>query len=183
MKTRRVVVMPVHEIVRGFARDFVRACKRTVLLIGVLFAGTHGTAHTAAAQTTVTTLRGLAFGSVTSGVSKAIAANSANSLSFRISGVLGVGGGFSFTLPTSLPRVGGGASLPVTFCTTCGIYRLGTNSPTGGIVFNPNNGVLGLTVLVNSDIYVWLGATANPPLNQAGGTYSGTVTINVFAIL
>lgn len=164
-------------------RGFARAVRRTALLVGVLFAGVHGAASTGHAQTSVTTLRGLAFGNVTSGVSKAIAANSANSLSFRISGVLGIGGGFSFTLPSSLPRVGGGASLPVTFCATCGIYRLGTNSPTGGTVFNPNTGVLGLTILVNSDIYVWLGATANPPLNQAGGTYSGTVTINVFAIL
>jgi hypothetical protein len=60
---------------------------------------------------------------------------------------------------------------------------VGVNSPAGGTVFNPNTGVLGLTVLVASDLYVWVGATASPPLKQPAGSYSGTVTLNVAAIL
>jgi len=135
------------------------------------------------AQTSVTALRGLSFGSITSGVPTLVAATSAGSLAFRISGLVGVGLGFSLTLPSTLARSGGGPGLPVSYCTTCGVFRVGVNSPVGGTTFNPNTGVQGLTLLVLSDLYVWVGATANPPLNQPSGSYSGTVTLNVAAIL
>jgi hypothetical protein len=159
------------------------ALRRWCLLILVLGVTMAGAPRLGLAQTTVTSLRGLAFGAMVSGVPKTVPANSASSLAFRISAVVGAGLGFSLMLPTSLARTGGGASLPVQFCTTCGLYRLGVNSPSGGTVFNPNSGVAGLTLLVFSDVYVWVGATASPPLNQPSGSYSGTVTLNVVAIL
>ncbi len=160
-----------------------RAARCVAQRLAVLLAALTWDTSEASAQTSVAALRGLAFGNMISGVPTTVLATSAGALAFRISGLVGVGLGFSFVLPSTLVRSGGGPGLPVSFCSSCGIYRVGVNSPVGGTVFNPNTGVQGLTLLVASDLYVFLGATASPPLNQPAGSYSGTVTLNVAAIL
>ncbi len=131
----------------------------------------------------VATLAPLDFGTIISGAPSSVAATSSQAMQFRITGVLGAAGGFSIAFPTTLTRVGGGGSLPLSVCSSCGIYRVGTNSPTGGTVFNPATGVSGLVIVVSSTIYVWIGGTVSPPLNQPAGSYTGTVVITLAPIL
>jgi len=136
-----------------------------------------------AAQTTVTALRGLDFGSIISGTTTTVAANSSSAMAFRISAGIGLSLGMNVTLPTTLTRVGGGGQLPVTFCSTCAIYRVNNSSPGGGTTFNPSNGLLGLLLLLGGDVYVWIGASTSPPLNQPAGSYTGSVVVTTFAII
>lgn len=135
--------------------------------------------YTTRAHAQVTTLRNLAFGTITSGTTTTLLPTSANAANWRIQGTISLGGGFQITLPTSL--AGPGPALPITFTTTSGIYRVGTNSPVGGTTFNPNNFV-SVTFLLSS-VYVFLGASLNPPLNQTPGTYTGTVVLTTSGLL
>lgn len=151
-----------------------------ICLTSWIFLATASRAH---AQTTVTSVAPLAFGTMMSGTTTIVAATSAGALAFRISGTLGLSGGFTLTLPSSLTRVGGGGSLPVTYCGTCGIYRLNNTNPVGGTTFNPNNPVVGLSIVIASNLYVWIGGSTSPPLQQAAGTYTGTAVITIAPIL
>ena len=141
------------------------------------------TADAGRAVAQVTTLRPLAFGTVITGTSTAVAPTDARAAVWRIRGILGVSGGVTFTLPTVLTRVGGGSTMPVTFCATCGVYRVNGATPVGGTVFDPRLGVQGLYVVVLSDVYVWLGGSVTPPLNQPPGSYVGTMVLTVSALL
>lgn len=156
--------------------------------VGTLAAALVATALAAAAgvrraEAQVTTLRPLAFGTIITGTSTSVAPTDPKAAVWRIRGILGVSGGLTFTLPTVLTRVGGGATMPVTFCTTCGVYRINNSTPVGGTIFNPQLGVQGLYVVVLSDVYVWLGANVAPPLNQPPGSYVGTLVLTVSALL
>jgi hypothetical protein len=104
-------------------------------------------------------------------------------MSLRIRAVLGISGGFTLTLPSTLERVGGGGSMPVSFCSTCAVYRVNNSNPAGGTVFNPNVPVSGLTILVLANIYIWVGGSVSPPLGQPPGSYSGTVVLTIAPIL
>jgi hypothetical protein len=130
----------------------------------------------------VTTVNTLSFGVVLAGTTTSIAPTSASAAHWRIEGVVGLGAGFSLTLPSTLARVGGGGSMPVTFCGTCGIHRLNNSNPTGGVTFNPQSTVsFGLLPL--STVYVWLGASVSPPPSQPSGSYVGTVILTYTGIL
>lgn len=142
-----------------------------------------GPVRVASAQTQVTALSGLDFGAIISGTTSTIAPTAAQAMSFRIRANVGLSLGFTMTLPTVLTRVGGGATMPVSFCTTCARYRLNNTNPAGGVTFNPNVGVLALVLLVAGDVYVWVGGSTSPPLNQPAGNYTGTVTLTVAAII
>ncbi|MDQ6925612.1 MAG: hypothetical protein M3154_05175 [Candidatus Eremiobacteraeota bacterium] len=102
---------------------------------------------------------------------------------WRIRGVLGVSGGVTLTLPTVLTRVGGTETMPVTFCGTCGAYRINSGTPAGATAFDPSTGVQGLYVVVLSDVYVWLGGAVTSPPNQTPGNCVGTVSLTVSALL
>lgn len=141
------------------------------------------TADVGRAAAQVTTLRPLAFGTVITGTSTSVAPTDPTAAVWRIHGVLGVSGGVTFTLPTVLTRVGGGATMPVTFCATCAVYRINGATPVGGTAFDPRLGVQGLYVVVLSDIYFWLGGSVTPPLNQPPGSYVGTMVLTVAALL
>lgn len=131
----------------------------------------------------VTALRPLSFGTVVTGVPTTVGPASASAAAWRVRGVLGVSGGVDLTLPTVLTRAGGGATMPVTFCATCAAYRVNNASPLGATAFDPRAGVHGLTVVVLSDIYIWLGGTVTPPAGQAPGQYVGTAVLTVSALL
>lgn len=130
----------------------------------------------------ITQQRDLSFGTVITGTTTTIAPTAAGAAMWKMHGLIAIGGGFSFTLPTTLSRVGGGATMPISFSSTSAILRANNTDPTGGIVFNPNNSKA-LTVSVLSDIYIWLGAAVSPPLNQKAGTYQGTVVCTVAGLL
>ena len=142
-----------------------------------------GATRVASAQTTVTALTGLSFGTIISGTTTTIASSSPSAMSFRIRANVGLSLGMSFTLPTTLTRVGGGGTMPVSFCSTCALYRVNRANPAGALPFNPDVGLLGLLLLVSSDVYVWVGASTSPPLNQPAGNYTGTVVLTIAAIL
>ena len=131
----------------------------------------------------VVALRDLTFGTLISGTPTSVAANSATSAEWRITGILGLFGSITFTLPTHLTRAGGSETLPVSFCNTCGIIRVNTPSPAGGTTFNPNTGISGLVIVVLSSIYLWVGGTASPPLSQVPGSYSGTIVMTSSPLL
>ena len=73
--------------------------------------------------------------------------------------------------------------MPVSFCSTCGLYRVNNSNPSGAATFNPSNGLLGLVLLVASDVYVWVGGSTTPPLHQMAGSYTGTVVITLASII
>jgi hypothetical protein len=130
----------------------------------------------------VTKLSDLTFGTVTSGTTTSVLKTSASAAQWRIRGtflVLG-GGDFQLTLPTTL--TGPGPAFPITFSTTDG-QRHNANNPNGGTSFNPHlsqhiNGAIN-----NQNIYVWLGGSVTPPLNQTPGAYSATVVLTVTGML
>jgi hypothetical protein len=130
----------------------------------------------------VTAQRDLSFGQVITGTTTSVAVTSPNAAMWKMVGLISIGGGFSFTLPTVLTRSGGGATMPITFCSTCARYNVGSTNPATGTTFDPANGKA-LTIVVLSDIYIWLGASVAPPLNQASGTYTGTVVFSVAGLL
>jgi len=156
---RRLVAMVIMTVVMAMASGLLRA-----QILG-----------------TVTNQRGLAFGTVISGTTTSIAPTAAGAAMWWVHGAITIGGGFTFTLPNNL-TTSGGATMPITFCTTCAIYRVGNTSPAGGTTFNPKNGN-GLVLAVVSDIYIWLGASVNPPLTQTPGHYTGTVVFTVAGLL
>ena len=128
----------------------------------------------------VTTLRNMTFGTITSGTTTSVTKTSANAAEWKIHGTSVLTGGFQLTLPASLS--GPGATLAITFSTTDGAYRVNVNNPVGATTFNPQNFV-GLGILLSADVYVWLGASLSPPLNQKPGNYTGTVILTTTGIL
>lgn len=137
-----------------------------------------------ASQAQVTAIKGLAFtpNPLISGTTTTIAPNTADAAVFRIRGILGVGGSFTFTLPTSLLHTDNSTTMPVSFSGTSAMYRFGSSIP-GGTAFNPAVGVSGLYVVVLTDIYIFVGGSVSPPLNQKAGSYSGTIVFTSSALL
>jgi hypothetical protein len=149
--------------------------RAAVLLLAL--AGSSG-ATEAGAQ--VTTLRGLTFGTVTSGTTTTVLKTSVSAAQWRITGIFVLGGTFTLTLPTTL--TGPGPAFPITFSTTDG-QRNTANNPSGGASFNPHaSQTIGLAPL-GTTIYVWLGGSVTPPLNQTPGNYSATVVLTVTGML
>ena len=129
----------------------------------------------------VTPLSELSFGTVITGTTTSVTPTSASAGSWRIRGILGIAGVITVSAPSTLTKSGGG-SMSVTYCSTCGIYRVNNSNPVGGTTFNPNNTII-LTITILSDIYLWVGGSVNPPLAQAPGAYSGTMVVTVIPLL
>ena len=136
----------------------------------------------ARATAQVTVLSDLSFGNIFSGATTSIAPTNASAAGWKIHGSVGVAGVITVSLPASLTKSGGGATMPVTFCSTCGVYRINNSNPAGGTAFNPNNALI-LTVVLLSDIYIWVGGSVSPPLAQTPGSYSGTMVVTVIPLL
>jgi hypothetical protein len=124
-------------------------------------------------------MRNLAFGTILSGTTTSVSKTSANSAQWRFTGLFALGGSFVLTLPTTL--TGPGTAIPLTFSTT-DAQRSTTNNPLTGSSFNPHNSQ-SVAVLFNGTVYVWLGASVSPPLNQTAGTYSATVVLTTTGML
>jgi hypothetical protein len=158
--------------------------ERTIARTLILLIGLLARPQVAGAQLlgAVTQQRDLAFGTVVTGTTTSVAPTAAGAAMWKIHGAVTLGGGLGFTLPVVLTRDGGSETMTITFCSTCAIVRTGNSNPVGGTVFNPNTGT-GLLLAVVNDVYVWLGASVTPPLNQKAGTYSGTVVLTVAGLL
>jgi hypothetical protein len=130
-------------------------------------------------ESQVTTLRNFAFGTITSGTTSSVSSTSASSGQWRIHVNISFVG-FQLTLPTSL--TGAGPASPLTFSATDGMYRVNNSNPVGGTSFNPQDFVTPVAGS-NSDVYVWLGGSVSPPLNQTPGSYSATVVLTASGLL
>jgi hypothetical protein len=159
----------------GTGRPYIHAVRGMMVLCAVL-----GPVNRAQGQ--VTQLSNLAFGTILTGSTSSVSTTSGKAAEWKAHESLSLSTSVSFSLPTALTRAGGGGSMPVTFCSTCAVYRINTNNPVGGTTFNPASGT-SLLLSVASDIYIWLGASVSPPLNQAAGSYSASVVVTVTNLL
>lgn len=116
----------------------------------------------------------LAFGDVFPGLSKTIAVTDAGAASFGIAGQASANVNLTFTLPSTLTS---GANT-LTVSTWTGIYNT-TNSSASGTTFTPSTSATSTTLSGTGALYVFVGATVSPPVTQAAGTYSGTMTLTV----
>lgn len=126
---------------------------------------------------TVTTLNNLSFGTIYTGMTTNVDVTSPGAAQWKVASVLKLLNQVTFTLPSTLTRTGGGGSIAVTYCTTCAAYST-TNNPVGATAANPN-ATFTITLQLFNPIYIWLGASVSPPLNQPAGTYTGSVVITV----
>jgi hypothetical protein len=124
----------------------------------------------------VTTLRNLVFGTITSGTTTNIDKTSANGAQWTFSGTFLLGGTFQLTLPTTL--TGPGTDIPITFRSFDGLHTT-TSNPVPGTTFDPHTTQTVPVSALGTTMYVWLGASLSPPLNQTPGNYSGTVVLTV----
>lgn len=154
-----------------------RSVRRTIHVC-TLIVCTLSVANVAPAQ--VTKLNDLAFGTILTGSTSTVTLTSGKAAQWKSHLGLAVSTSFTFSLPTAMTRTGGG-SIPLTFCSTCAA-RSTTNNPSGATTFNPSSGTSTL-VSANSDMYIWLAASVNPPLNQTAGSYSASVTLTVTSLL
>jgi hypothetical protein len=127
----------------------------------------------------VVSMRNLSFGTILSGTTSSVNKTSANSAQWRFTGLFALGGNFVLTLPTTMS--GPGTAIALTFSTTDG-QRSTTNNPATGTSFNPHVSQ-SVSVLFNGTVYVWLGASVSPPINQKAGTYTATVVLTTTGML
>ncbi|HYF38459.1 MAG TPA: DUF4402 domain-containing protein [Gemmatimonadales bacterium] len=135
---------------------------------------------TAQASAQVTALRNLAFGTIVSGTTTSVSKTSVSAAQWSIAGTFLAGGTFQLTLPTTL--TGPGTAIPITFSATDGL-RNTANNPATGTTFNPSTTQTIPAAPLSTTIYVWLGGSVSPPLNQAPGNYSGNVVLTVTGML
>ncbi len=123
---------------------------------------------------TVTAGTALAFGNVTPGVAKVVAASAASAGSFSLVGQASQGIQVSFTLPTNLTS--GANNMPIG--TWTGLYNPANNQATG-TAFTPSAVAQNGTTSAGGNFFVWVGGTVTPAAAQAAGAYTGSVTMNV----
>ncbi|MEO8031229.1 MAG: DUF4402 domain-containing protein [Gemmatimonadota bacterium] len=124
---------------------------------------------------TVTAGSALAFGNVTPGVAKTVAATSAAAGSFSLVGQANQGINVSFTLPATL--TGPGTPMPMSAWT--GLYN-SANNQGAAAAFTPSaSAQAGTTAATGGTFFVWVGATVTPAAIQTAGAYTGSVTMNV----
>jgi hypothetical protein len=148
----------------------MRPCLLLLLLLPI------ATATPLAGQSTVTGIRDLNFGVVIRGVQTTVApSDPIRSGRFYVRHILNRQVQVRFTLPTTLARVAGGATLPITFGATDAIAQ-GTAGSSVPVTFNPNN-TQTFTLTTSADFNVNLGGRVSPAAGQATGAYRGTVTL------
>ena len=123
---------------------------------------------------TVTKSSDLAFGSVFPGLNKTVAVGDAGAASFSVSGQAGANVNLTFTAPATIAN--GGNTLPI--ASWAGRWNT-TNSAASGTDFTPSGSATSATLSGGGAIYVFVGATAQPSVSQAAGSYSGTLTLTV----
>lgn len=124
----------------------------------------------------VTAANALSFGNVLPGVNSTVGVASASAGRFDVTGQASTPVTLSFVLPTNLSD-GLGNLLPIG--TWTGNHNT-TNAPTG-TSFTPANGpaTFPSTLSATGTLFVFVGATVSPAVNQAAGAYSGTVQLTV----
>jgi hypothetical protein len=131
---------------------------------------------------TISTLRGLDFGTVTKGVATPVLPTAATAGAWQITGNGNAFAAIVFTLPTQLTNIQAlpGSTMPITFGATSAIWRRANSNPVGGTVFNPAGGATGrFGPPANPTLYIWIGGTVNPALTAKPGIYQGTIIVSL----
>ncbi len=147
---------------------------RVLLVICILAAA--GTPARLAGQK-VLRLSDLTFSRVIAGIPQTVLPSDPTAAKFRISPNKGASTlAIVFSLPAALAGTSSsGTPLPITYAANSAIWS-DNPSISGGTIFDPRAG-LSVPVLNRSAIYVWIGGTVEPPATQAGGDYTGTITV------
>jgi hypothetical protein len=123
----------------------------------------------------VTGARDLAFGNVFPGVNASIPVTDPNSGLWAVTGQAAGNVQLTFGLPATLTS--GANSMPIG--TYVGHWNP-ANSPIGGTNFDPTTAPINAQLdIVTGELYVFIGATVSPAVNQASGAYSGTLSMTV----
>lgn len=131
---------------------------------------------------TITTVRDLAFGTVTKGIATTVAPAAAGAGHWQ---VVGNGNAFvtiAFTLPTQLTNIQAapGSTMPISFGATSALWRRANNNPAGATAFNPALGTVGrFGPPADPTLYIWIGGTVNPAPTAKPGIYQGTVILSL----
>lgn len=123
---------------------------------------------------TVTKTNDLSFGSVFPGLNNSVAVTASGAASFSVQGQASANVNLTFTLPSNITSSSN--TLPV--ANWVALYNT-TNSSASGTSFTPSTSATSATLSSSGALYVFLGATAQPSISQAAGSYSGTATMTV----
>ena len=123
---------------------------------------------------TVTKNSDLSFGSVFPGLDKSIAVTAGGAAKFTVSGQASTAVNLTFSLPSTITS--GGNSMTVG--TWVGHFS-GTDQTTGGTAFTPGASATAATLSGTGALFVYVGATVQPTVSQASGSYSGSMTMTV----
>lgn len=97
---------------------------------------------------------------------------------FAVSGQSDADVGFTFSLPSELTD--GSNNLPISYEDGDGIYYESDDpSNAGATSFDPDNGSQNTALSSSGDLYLYIGGTVDPADDQAQGSYTGTVTLEV----
>lgn len=127
---------------------------------------------------TVTGSADLDFGTVFPGVNKAVAYTDAvNAGQWDITGEAAAEVTLEFTaLPATLTF--GANTLPIVYAVTDAGHNT-TDAPGSATSFDPAVGTTTDLHAATGALFVWIGGTVQPPEDQAAGTYTATITLNV----
>ena len=148
------------------------------LVLGVATAQAQNSAPIAVTATVqqpinVTGVNDLDFQAVFPGVNKTVAVADATAGRFDVTGQASSPVSMTFVLPANLTF--GANNLPIG--TWTGNHNtIAAPSRTG---FTPSAGVTAATLSGTGQLFVYLGATVSPAINQTAGVYTGTVTLTV----
>ena len=123
---------------------------------------------------TVTKNNDLSFGGVFPGVDKSIAVTAGGAAKFTLAGQASTPVNLTFTLPATIAS--GGNTLTIASWT--GHFSV-IDLTTGGTTFTPSPSATAATLSVTGGLFVYVGATAQPTVTQAAGSYSGGMTMTV----
>ena len=121
----------------------------------------------------VTTDANLVFGNVVKGVPKTVLSTEANAAAFTITAEPSTPTVLTVTFPSNL--VNGANNLPFTGETP--VYN-STQTQTGATAYGSLTGGTASTN-ASGNLYVYIGGTVSPAVNQASGNYSGTINVSV----
>jgi hypothetical protein len=123
---------------------------------------------------TVTKNNDLSFGTVFPGVDKSIAVTAGGAAKFTVAGQASTPVNLTFTIPATIAS--GGNNL--TLASWTGHFAT-TDVTSGGTSFTPSASATTATLSGSGALYVYVGATAQPTVTQAAGSYTGSMTMTV----
>ena len=123
---------------------------------------------------TVTKNNDLSFGSVFPGLDKSIAVTAGGAAKFTVAGQASTPVNLTFTLPATIAS--GGNTLAIASWTG---HHATTDVTSGGTTFTPSASATAATLSGTGGLFVYVGATAQPTVTQASGSYSGSMTMTV----